>query len=291
MKSRWDDLEALLAVVDAGGFTAAAERLSTSTARLSRAVSRLEKRLETTLVHRTTRRLDITEEGEAFIAQARQALGTLETAEEALTVRRREPAGRLRVDAATPFLLHQIVPHLAEFHAAYPKVRLELTTHETNIDLIEQRTDVAIRIGRLEDSTLHARPLGHSRRRLVASPAYLARYGTPRHVEDLTHHVLLGFTHLTQLNRWPIGDGRTIQPTLASSSGEALLQMAEADVGIACLADFLTRGARQAERLTVVLDEATHERHEPIQAVYYRNTALHGRINAFLDFFVDRLTL
>ncbi|MDO0946011.1 LysR family transcriptional regulator [Chromohalobacter israelensis] len=291
MKSRWDDLALLLAVVDAGGFTAAAERLGTSTARLSRAVSRLERQLDTTLVQRTTRRLDVTEEGALFIAQARQALDTLEAAEEALTVRRREPAGRLRVDAATPFLLHQIVPHLAAFHAAYPKVRLELTTHETNIDLIEQRTDIAIRIGRLEDSSLHARPLGHSRRRLVASPDYLARHGTPATAEALSAHVLLGFTHLPQLNRWPLRGGCSVTPTLASSSGEALLRMAEAGLGIACLADFLTRDACQAGRLSFVLEDAMLERYEPIQAVYYRNTALEGRIAAFLDFLAGRLTL
>ncbi|MHB0776126.1 LysR family transcriptional regulator [Halomonas sp. WWR20] len=291
MKSRWEDLELLLAVVDAGSFTAAAEMLGTSTARLSRAVSRLETTLETTLIHRTTRRLEVTEEGQTFIHKARHALTEMESAEEALAVRRRDPAGRLRVDAATPFLLHQIVPHLAALRTHYPRMRLELTTHETNIDLLEQRTDIAIRIGKLEDSTLQARPLGRSRRRLVASPAYLARRGVPGRAEDLTAHELLGFTHPAHLNRWPIGDGREIRPTLAASSGEALLRMSVAGLGIAYLADFLSREDQQAGRLQTVLDDVTREEYAPVQAVYYRNTALAARIGAFLDFLAPRLRL
>ncbi|GAB2793301.1 LysR family transcriptional regulator [Halomonas shantousis] len=291
MKSRWEDLELLLAVVDAGSFTAAAEMLGTSPARLSRAVSRLETALESTLINRTTRRLETTEEGDIIIDRARRALNDLESAEETLAVRRREPAGRLRVDAATPFLLHQIVPHLEVFHHHYPKVRLELTTHETNIDLLENRTDIAIRIGELKDSSLHARPLGRSRRRLVASPAYLARHGAPQDTAALKDHSLLGFTHPAWLNRWPVGNGDEIRPTLASSSGEALRQMAVSGLGIACLADFLIHDDLKDGRLQDVLAETTHEEYERIQAVYYRHTSLVSRIGAFLDFIAPRLRL
>ncbi|WP_431025748.1 LysR substrate-binding domain-containing protein [Halomonas sp. H5] len=292
MKSRWDDIELLLAVVDTGSFSAAAESLGTSTARLSRAVARLEKSLETTLIHRTTRRLDMTEEGHTFITQARAALHTLESAEEALCASRHRPAGRLRVDAATPFLIHQIVPHLRDFHAAYPHIRLELTSHETNIDLIEQRTDVAIRIGELEDSSLHARLLGRSRRRLVASPEYWQRHGMPTGAEDLERHTTLGFTHLAHLNLWPLnGQEVAITPTLSSTSGEALLSIVEAGLGIACLADFQTRTSCQAGRLEALRDDSPHRLYAQIQAVYYRNTALSSRITAILDFLAPRLTL
>ena len=149
MISRSDDLELLLSVVDCGGFSPAATQLNIPVAKVSRAVQRLEKQLGVTLLHRTTRRISLTEEGELFIASIRQALEQLDTAEEQLRLRQDKPAGRLRVDAASPFMLHQLVPLLSDFRNQYPNINLELSTSEGIIDLLEKRTDIAIRIGQL----------------------------------------------------------------------------------------------------------------------------------------------
>lgn len=194
MKITLEELLAFTAVVDSGSVTAAAERLGQTTSGVSRALSRLETKLDATLLRRTTRRLSLTEEGQSFLAPAREILRSVDQAEELMALRRRLPAGRLRVNAAAPFMAHVLVPMVAEFRRRYPQIELELDTDDRNIDLLEKRADIAIRIGALRDSTLHARLLGNSRLRILASPDYLQRHGEPRGVEDLHRHCLLGFT-------------------------------------------------------------------------------------------------
>src|SRR5690349_15811051 len=188
--------------------TAAAEALQQTVSGVSRTLTRLEKKLDATLVRRTTRRLQLTDEGELFLARARAILAAMEDAEEAMARHRERPAGRLRVDAASPFVLHCIVPHVKAFAASYPEITLELTSNERIVDLLEQRVDIAIRIGALQDSTLHARALGSSRLRVMASPAYLAEHGEPRDIEDLMRARLIGFTAPESLNDWPLSDTR-----------------------------------------------------------------------------------
>ena len=159
MKITLEELRAWVAVVDSGSITAAASQLAQTSSGISRALSRLESKLQTTLLHRTTRRLALTEEGQVFLEHARQILASVEQAEEQIALRREMPSGRLRVNAATPFMLHVIVPLVADFRARYPLIQLELNTDDILIDLLEQQTDVAIRIGELRDSTLRARML------------------------------------------------------------------------------------------------------------------------------------
>lgn len=287
MKTTLDEMQAFVAVVDTGSLTAAADLLGLTVSATSRALGRLEEKLQTTLLRRTTRRLELTEEGGAFLAHARTILDAVDAAEEQMAARRMRPAGRLRVDAATPFMLHVLVPLVEGFRARYPDVELELNSNEGITDLIEKRTDVALRIGVLKDSTLHARLVGTSRIRVLASPAYLARHGTPAGPEELGQHVLLGFTQPETLNDWPLRDtdGCTlrIRPTIASSSGETLRQMALADLGIVCLSDFMTREDRANGRLVQLFPEQTLDVLQPINAVYYRNTALAARITCFVD--------
>jgi DNA-binding transcriptional LysR family regulator len=174
-----DALIAFAAVVDAGSFSAAAERLGQTPSGVSRTISRLEAQLGMTLMQRTTRRLDLTEEGEWLLGRSRKVLADLEDTEAELAARRSQPSGLVRLNAATPVLDHLVAPLVPAFLDAYPLVRLELTSGETVIDLIEERADLAIRIGPLADSTLNARRLGASRLRLLASPAYLQRHGVP----------------------------------------------------------------------------------------------------------------
>lgn len=293
MKTSLDELQAFAAVVQTGSITAAADLLGLTVSATSRTLGRLEQKLQTTLLRRTTRRLELTEEGAAFLQHARAILAAVDDAEEQMAARRLRPAGRLRVDAATPFMLHVLVPLLDGFRARYPDVELELNSNEGIIDLLEKRTDVAFRIGVLKDSTLHARPLGTSRVRVLASPAYLTRHGMPATPDALTQHALLGFTHSDTLNDWPLRDagGNTlrIQPTIASSSGETLRHMALAGLGIVCLSDFMTREDRSTGQLVQLFAEQTLDVCQSINAVYYRNTALAARITCFVEHVVEVL--
>lgn len=293
MKTTLDEMQAFITVIDTGSITAAAEQLGQTPSGVSRALGRLEDKLGTTLLTRTTRRLQLTEEGSAYLQQARAIIASVEAAEEQVAARRQRPAGRLRVDAATPFVLHVIAPLVAAYRARYPDVALELNSSERYIDLLERRTDVAIRIGPLADSTLHARPLAHSRLRVLASPAYLQQHGTPARVADLQHHTLLGFNEPDSLNHWPL-PGHTdallhVRPALAVSSGETLRRLALEGVGLVCLSDFVTHRDRAAGTLVQVLPALTVDVRQPIHAVYYRNTAIAARISSFLDHLAEAM--
>ena len=293
MKTTLEELQTFVAVVDTGAVSKAAAALGQTVSAASRTLRRLEDKLSTTLLLRTTRRLALTNEGAAFLAHARHILAAVDAAEEDLAARRDTPCGPLRVDAASPFMMHVIAPLVASYRALFPQVVLELCTNEHVIDLLERRTDVAIRIGQLQDSTLHARPLCTSRLRVLASPEYLARAGRPKSVADLAGHTLLGFNQPESLNRWPLrgthGDEWPIVPSLTASSGETLRQLALAHVGLVCLSDFMTAADRESGRLVQVLARDTVEVRQPINAVYYRNTQLAARIACFLDFLQERL--
>ncbi|MCQ4166212.1 LysR substrate-binding domain-containing protein [Tahibacter harae] len=293
MKSTLDELQVFTAVVDTGSITAAAQRLGQTVSGVSRTLSRLEEKLATTLLRRTTRRLELTGEGELLLQRARRILDAMEEAEDELAQRRQKPAGRLRVDTSAPFMLHVVVPLVAGFRERYPEITLELNTSDLITDLLEHRTDVALRIGALRDSTLHARPLGTSRLRLLASPEYLARRGRPTTVKALARHSLLGFSQPESLNHWPLrhagGDRLHVKPDLFVSSGETLRHLALAGAGIASLSDFLTAGDRARGELVQVLARDTVEVRQPINAVYYRNTALAARIRCFLDYLAERI--
>lgn len=293
MKTSTEELAAFVAVIDCGSITAAAEQLAQTTSGISRALARLEKKLETTLLNRTTRRLELTEEGALFLTHARRIIASIDEAEESLIVRHQHPSGRLRVDAASPFMLHVIVPLIGRFRERYPAVDLELTSNDQFIDLLERRTDIAIRIGTLQDSTLHARALGQTRLRVLAAPSYLARHGVPDSPEALQEHTLIGFIAPSTLNAWPLvhrdGTGLTVTPALTASSGETLRRMALDGVGITCLADFMTREDRATGRLIEVLPDHTPRTFQPIHAVYYQNTQLSARIRCLLDFLSEIL--
>jgi DNA-binding transcriptional LysR family regulator len=293
MQTTLDELQAFVAVVDTGSITAASEQLGLTISATSRTLARLEEKLQTTLLRRTTRRLELTEEGAAFAQSARAILVSVDEAEEQMAARRMQPVGRLRIDAATPFMLHVIVPLLEGFRARCPAVELELNSSEGIIDLIEKRTDVAFRIGPLKDSTLHARPIGTSRLRVLASPAYLKRHGTPTKPNQLGQHALLGFNQPEALNDWPLrdADGNVvhIKPTIASSSGETLRQLALAGLGIVCLSNFMTHDDRQSGRLVQLFTSKTLDVRQSINAVYYRNTTLASRIACFIDHIVMAL--
>ncbi|MBB5504333.1 LysR family transcriptional regulator [Paraburkholderia atlantica] len=307
MKTSTDELLVFVTVIDSGSITAAAEKLGQTVSGVSRALTRLEQKLDTALVRRTTRRLHLTEEGDAFLRRARAILDALEEAEESVARGRERPSGRLRVDAASPFMLHCVAPHMTAFSALYPEIRLELTSNERIVDLLEQKVDIAIRIGALQDSTLHARALGESRLRVLASPAYLAEHGEPTTLDALRAHRLIGFTAPEHLNRWPLtaGGRRTkrangqrdeaallkIEPSITASSGETLRQLALSGWGIACLADFMTAADVREHRLVPILGNLLVDERQPVHAVYYQSASLAGRVQCFLDFIAARVKL
>ena len=290
------DVDALIvfaAVIDAGSFSAAAERLGQTPSGVSRTISRLEDHLGMTLMHRTTRRLQLTEEGSWLLGRARSLLADLANTELEAAARRSQPSGLVRVNAATPALDHLLAPLLPAFLDAYPLVQLELVSGETYVDLIEERADLAIRIGALPDSTLNARRLGSADLRVLAAPSYLASHGTPASVEDMNKHRTIGFTAPASLNTWPLrhagGEGWTIAPHVSASSGGTIRHLALSGAGIVTLSDFLTRADVEAGRLVPVLPDATLRWSQPIWAVFYKQGALAPRVTAFVDFLAHHL--
>ena len=293
MLTRSDDLEILLAVIDSGGFSAAAELLDIQVARVSRAVSKTEKQLGVTILNRTTRRIDLTDEGRLFVESVRTGLLLIQQAEQDLVTRGELPAGRLRIDAASPFIFHQLIPLIEPFNKAFPDIQVELTSNEGIVDLLEKKTDIAIRIGKLTDSTLHARALGKSPLHIVASPEYLAKRGLPKQTNDLSSHQLIGFTGAKVLNSWPITDGDNIVPDLTASNGETVRQLALAGNGIACLSGFMVNEDIAAGRLMPILEQHKQIKaeREQINAVFYKSSTVARRITAFIDFIQPKLSL
>jgi DNA-binding transcriptional LysR family regulator len=288
-----DALMTFIAVVDTGSFSAAAERLGQTPSGVSRSMSRLEKQLGMTLMVRTTRRQDLTQEGAWLLGRARRVAAELDDTEADIAARRSQPSGLVRVNAATPALDHLLAPLVAEFLDSYPLIRLELTSGETVVDLIEERADMAIRIGQLADSSLNARRLGNSRVRMLASPGYLRQRGQPASAAGLAEHRLLGFSAPASLNIWPLmhagAEGMPITPAVTASSGETLRHLALSGAGIVCLADFLTHGDVCAGRLLPVLEEVALPWSQPVWAVFYRQGALAPRVKALVDFLAARL--
>lgn len=293
MQTRSDDLEMLLAVVDAGGFSAAAEVLDIQVARVSRAVSKIEKQLGVSIFNRTTRRVQLTDEGRQFVTAIRIGLQHIQQAEEDIICRGELPKGRLRVDAASPFVFHQLVPLIQSFNEAYPDIKLELTSNEGIVDLLKKQTDVAIRIGQLNDSTLHARALGKSALFVVAAPDYLSRRGYPQHTGDLNSHDTIGFTGAKILNHWPLKGFENLEPTFTSSNGETVRQLALAGNGIACLSGFMVKKDIEAGHLIALLEteKVIDSGREQINAVFYKSSSVARRISAFIDFIQPRLSL
>ncbi|WP_165313922.1 LysR family transcriptional regulator [Vibrio ziniensis] len=293
MLTRSDDLEILVNVVDNGSFSQAADVMGVQVAKVSRAVSRVERQLGITILNRTTRRLELTEEGKRFVDSVRSGLQHLRQAEEDISLGSDLPRGKLRVDAASPFMLNQLVPLIREFSEAYPDIELELTSNEGYVDLLEKRTDVAIRIGRLPDSTLHSSFLGKSSLFVVAAPEYLARKGIPVTPEELKQHDIIGFTTPRSLNVWPVEGVDHIEPTIACSSGETVRQLVLAGNGISCLSGYMVKQDIAEGRLIVLLDSYRKESsdRELINAVYYKSSQVARRISAFIDFIKPRFTL
>lgn len=288
MKITFEELQAFISVVDSGSITGAAEQQGMTISTVSRALLRLEEKMETTLIYRTTRKIKLSEEGAAFLQKAREIVDLAQEAEEMLSVRQSIPSGKLRIDASTPFITHVIAPLIPSFHERYPQIELEINNYEGITNLLEKRIDVAFRVGVLKDSSLNATLLGYTQKRLVASPAYLAKHGTPKNINDLKKHCLLGFTTPESLNILPIknsnGELLKITPDIAGTNGEVLHHLALQGCGILCSADFVTIESFEKGHLVQVLADKTVQMKQPVNAVYYRNHSVSPRLRCFIDF-------
>lgn len=295
MAGHTEQLDTFVTVVKTGSFTAAADQLGQATSVISRRVKQLEQRLGVALLVRTTRSLRLTSEGEWYYQQACSILRQLSQADHFLMDRSHKPAGKLRVDSATPFILHQLVPLVSEFLALYPEIELTLDSSESFINLIEKRVDVAIRFGELTDSSLKARKLGAGFRRLLASPDYLASFGTPETLADLAKHRCIAFSSADNLNRWPVRDHEgelyKITPYVSADSGETVRQLALHGNGIACLSGFMTQEDIRAGRLLPVLEHLREQVLMPVYAVYYSEGEANPRVRCFIDFLTQKLVL
>lgn len=204
MKATSEELAIFVSVVESGSFSRAAEQLGQANSAVSRAVKKLEMKLGVSLLNRTTRQLSLTEEGERYFRRVQSILQEMAAAESEIMETRNTPRGLLRIDAATPVVLHFLMPLIKPFRERYPEVTLSLVSSETIINLIERKVDVAIRAGTLTDSSLRARPLFNSYRKIIASPDYISCYGKPETIDDLKQHICLRFTEPASLNTWPI---------------------------------------------------------------------------------------
>ena len=199
---RFEDLQTFVAVVEAGSFTAAAERLDTAKSAVSRRVSALEERLGAQLLRRTTRRLNLTDSGQSFYERSARILADLDEAESAIAQEHGELHGTLKVALPLSFGLRHMCKPVAEFSRRHPRVTFDLDLNDRRIDLIGEGADLAVRIGRLADSSLIARRLFDARTVIVASQAYLDQHGTPREPEDLRNHACLVYGNLAEPGKW-----------------------------------------------------------------------------------------
>jgi DNA-binding transcriptional LysR family regulator len=293
MRASSEELITFVTVVESGSFSRAAEQLGQDNSVVSRTLKRLEQKLGITLLNRTTRQISLTHEGERYFVRVQKILHEMAAAEDDLLENRDDPQGLLRIDAATPVILHVISPLVAEFTERFPKMSLALFSSESNINLIDHKVDVAIRVGELEDSSLRARKLMLSYRSVLASPEYLKKWGTPQSADELLKHRCLGFNEVMALNKWPLlcADGQqlTVTPFISSGSGETLRRLCLQGNGIACLSDFMTDEDVARGDLVKLLVPDIMRIAMPLHAVYYSDQTVSTRIRCFIDFLSEKL--
>jgi DNA-binding transcriptional LysR family regulator len=291
--NRSGEMEVFVRVVDLGGFSAAARDFAMTPSAVSKLVTRLETRLNARLLNRSTRKLQLTPEGCRYYEHGVQVLANLDEAERAAAAAD-SPSGRIRVSTNVPFGRHMLLPVLPDFIAQFPDVSLDLSLTDHVVDLLDDRTDVAVRAGPLKSSALMARKLGTVKMHVAAAPAYLKRKGAPKHPDDLAGHNLLGANYVRASGGWPFsvdGVDRTIKPvgSIQASDGEALRELALAGAGLARLADFQVRSDFARGALVPVLARFTASDSEEVHAIFLgQGGHMPARVRVFLDFLAER---
>lgn len=293
--NRSGEMQVFVEVAGRGGFSAAARALSMTPSAVSKLIARLEARLGTQLLHRSTRRLQLTPEGAAFHERAVRVLADMDEAERGAAAAA-EPRGRVSLTTSIPFGQRMLIPLVPGLVAQHPQIALDLHLTDRVVDLMDERADVAVRWGALPDSDLAARRLGDTGQAIVASPAYLARHGAPRTPHELLAHPRLGSSYRRATPHWPLRvDGRMlevpIEGPVRAADGETLRRLAIDGVGLARLSLYQVRADLDAGLLVPVMEAFNPGEREPIHALYPgRPGRLPARVRAVLDFLATHVT-
>jgi DNA-binding transcriptional LysR family regulator len=294
--NRSGEMEVFARVVELGGFSQAARSLRMTPSAVSKLIARLEARLGVRLIIRSTRKLQLTEEGATFHARAIRVLSDLDEAERSVASCQ-IPRGRLRVNANVAVGWHYLLPLAPRFMAAHPGVQLDITITDEVIDLMDERADVAIRVGPMRPSQLLARKLGASPTVVVASPDYLARRGVPASPAELEAHDLITFNFARHCDEWPFRvDGKRISlpahGRVTIGDGESARRLAVAGQGLTRLGLFHVAADIASGALVPVLQAFNPGDIEEINAVYVGHGGrLPARVRAFIDFLVEAVDL
>ena len=293
VSGRSGEMEVFSAVAQHGSLSAAGRALGLTPSAVSRVLGRIEARLGARLLLRTTRAIALTSEGEAYLRAARRIIADMAEVEKAITDQG-APRGRLRISASLGHGRHAIVPLLGEFSARYPGILIDLALSDRLADVLNGQADVAIRFGPLVDSPLTARRLGDTGRVIVASPDYLARYGTPGVPEDLLAHNCLRLNFRRVEPAWPFRHDKrdytlNVTGTIEANSGEALTQLARLGVGIARDGVFSVRDDLASGRLVPLLEDYNPQDREIIHALFVGGATMPARVRVFVDFLVEQL--
>jgi DNA-binding transcriptional LysR family regulator len=289
---RFTGMAVFAKVVESASFAAAARHFDMSPAMVSKHVRTLEQRLGVQLLNRTTRHVSATEVGQNYYERCLRILGELEDSERAASDLQTAPRGLLRVTTSVSFGAHQLAPAIADYLVAYPDVSVDLKLRDQYVDLVQERIDVAIRLGRLADSSLIARKLYDAEMILCASPSYLAANGTPQKPRDLMKHQCLIYTY-TAPQTWTFTDqnGRAdvirLSGRVFADSGDALLALARKGAGVVLGPDYLVGDDLRAGNLVRLLPGHTTP-DTPIYAVYPHSDHLSAKTRTFIDFLVTR---
>lgn len=289
------DMAAFVRAVELGGFSVAARELGLTPSAISKLVTRLEDRLGVRLLNRTTRRLALTPEGEAYFHRTQRILADIDEAENELASFRARPKGLLRINVGTAFGMHQLTPALPDFLARYPEMQVDLTVTDRVVDLLDEGADLGIRLGALADSSLVARKICDLERVVCASPAYLRRHGTPKKAEDLLRHNCLSISYSPALRRWPFATREGVRHIEVSgnvhaSTAESLLQLALLGVGVIRLSDAIVGASIAEGKLVALLQDLHHAEPLPLHAVYPQGRHRSPRVAAMIDFLVERFS-
>lgn len=286
---QWEGISEFVNVAETESFTKASKKMAISTAQVSRQVSALEKRLDVKLLYRTTRKVSLTEEGRTFYRHCRSVLDGLDEAERAITNLQTKPHGKIKLTAPVTFGEQQIMPLVNNFLKIYDDVEVFANLSNQKVDLIEEGYDLAIRLGKLSDSTLMAKKLGKRVNYVCASPKYLSKYGTPHSLSELNKHSCL----LGTLDYWHFIDAGKeknirVSGRLRYNNGNSLVDAALKGLGIVQLPDYYIQEYLQNGELVTLLDNY-REPDEGIWAVYPHNRQLSPKIRLLVDYLFKHL--
>lgn len=292
---RLDDLRLFTLVAEGRSFTKAADKLGLSKSAASRRIGELEARLGARLFNRTTRHISLTQVGEGFHARVTQALEALEEAERSVASQHAAPRGVLKLAAPMSFGIVHLSGAIADFMGLYPEVTVDMDLSDRFVDLVEEGYDLAVRVGRLKDSSLVARRLCPARGVICASPDYLARHGTPQVPADISGHACLIYTNIQNPDQWTFRTAPGADTTqnvriagrLRANNGDALREAALHGQGLVLLPTFIVGDALASGRLVPVLD-AWLPPASAVHAVYPANRHLSPKVRAFVDFLAGR---